>query len=693
MAARLSEPPVPIRIPAVRRLHGEEVTDEFAWMQERDSQDVVDHLDAENDYTRERLAHTDDLQELLYREIKGRIKQSDTSVAVRKNGWWYWTETRDGEQYQRYCRGFGFLDANRTVVLDVNELARGHDYFALGAFDISPDHSMLAYSTDTDGSEQYTMRFRDLATGAELADLIPNTYYSSAWALDSTTFFYVVTDDAMRPCEVRRHQVGTSVDDDDVVYREDDERCFVGVKLSRSEDAILISSSSKLSDEVRLLDAAEPNAEPVLIWERRPEVEYSVEHHPDALFIVTNEDAPNGRLVRAAAADPTEVTDVLAYDDAVKIEGVDAFRHHLVLWSRKEGLSCATVLRLDPAGSGEVVASYDLGFDEPVYAIEPELNPAFETDTLRFTYTSLDTPTTIFAEDVISRSRKSLKAQPVLGGFDASSYETLREWATTPDGTRVPISLVRAKKASDDSPGPLLLYGYGSYEATIEPSFSSARLSLLERGFTFTIAHVRGGGELGRGWYDGGKMLSKANTFDDFVACAQHLVENGYTTPAQLVARGASAGGLLMGAVVNQHPGLFAAVVAEVPFVDVINTMLDTSLPLTVTEWEEWGNPRDAATYEYMRTYAPYENVHEAEYPAMLITAGLNDPRVQYWEPAKWAARLREHTKSDEPILLKTEMGAGHGGPSGRYDIWRDEALVYAFILDALELGETVLMR
>ena len=690
----LGHPPPPIarRSPTTRRHHGDEVVDDYAWLRHRDDPEVRSYLEAENAYTEAAMAHTAALREVLFEEIKGRIQETDLSVPVRKGDWWYYSRTEEGRQYAIHCRKpagpRGELepaaDAAEQVLLDENTEAGDAEYFAVGAFDTTPDAGLLAWSCDTSGDETYTMRFRDLTTGADLPDEIPGTYYGTAWAGDNATFFYVRPDAAMRPYQLWRHRLGTSVDDDVLVHTEDDERFYLGVGSTKDECFIVLGLGSKVTSEVWVLDADDPIGAFRVVEPRCQDVEYSVEHWGDRFFIVTNADgAENFKLVSAPDATPARAhwSDVVGHRPDVKLSGFDVFAGHLVLFERAEGLRR---IRVRPLGDG---AGEEHVIDQPeaVSTASGGSNPEFESTVLRYSYTSMVTPSTVFDYDMATRQRTLRKQQPVLGGYDPDRYVTERLWATADDGTAVPISLVRRIDRLREVTAPALLYGYGSYEASMDPTFSSARLSLLDRGFVFAIAHVRGGGEMGRRWYTEGKLLAKRSTFTDFLACARYLVEQGWTSPSRLAIRGGSAGGLLVGAVVNMAPELFGAVVAEVPFVDALNTILDPSLPLTVMEWEEWGNPLECAeVYHYMKGYAPYENVEAKDYPPMLVTAGLNDPRVSYWEPAKWVARLRATKTDANRLLLKTEMGAGHMGPSGRYDAWRDEAFVYAFLLDTL---------
>lgn len=685
-------PPVAQREPTSRDRHGDVVVDEWAWLRHKDDPEVRAYLEAENRWTEAAMAHTKVLQERLFEEIKARIKETDLSVPVRKGDWWYYTRTEEGRQYPIHCRkpaGPGETppgDVAEQVMLDQNVEAGDADFFAVGAFDTTPDARLLAWSWDTSGEEVYTMRFRDLATGEELADVIPGTHYGTAWGNDNLTFFYVRPDEAMRPYQLWRHHLGTPADDDVLVHTEDDERFYLGVGTTKDERFVVLELGSKVTSEAWVLDAGDPKGAFRVVEPRCQDVEYHLEHWRDRFLIVTNADgAENFKLVEAPENDPgrDRWVDVVPHRPEVKLSGVDVFARHLVLFERAEGLRRIRVRRLE----GDGLSGEDHVIDQPeeVSTASGGANPEFDSTTLRYGYTSMVTPSSVFAYDMDTRERTLLKAQPVLGGYDPAQYVTERLWATADDGTAVPISVVRRIDVPRDTTAPALLYGYGSYEASIDPGFSSVRLSLLDRGFVFAIAHVRGGGEMGRHWYNEGKLLDKRNTFTDFIACARYLIEQGWTSPRRLAIRGGSAGGLLVGAVVNMAPELFGAVVAEVPFVDALNTILDPSLPLTVMEWEEWGNPvASADVYAYMRSYAPYENVEAKDYPPMLVTAGLNDPRVSYWEPAKWVAKLRATRTDGNTLLLKTEMGAGHMGPSGRYDAWRDEALVYAFLLDTL---------
>ncbi|MFG2054113.1 S9 family peptidase [Micromonospora sp. NPDC048930] len=690
--------PVPVakRVPSERTHHGDTVVDEYAWLAAKDDPETIAYLTAENAYTEARTAHLEQLRATLFEETRRRTQETDLSVPSRKDGYWYYTRTVEGQQYGVQCRravrdgeiappvsADGAPLDGEEVLLDGNLLAEGHDFFALGAFDVSPDGRWLAYSTDFSGDERFTLRIKDLSTGEVLADEIPGTFYGTAWSADASILFYVTVDDAWRPYRVWRHAVGTPSSEDVVVHQEDDERFWVGVELTRSERFVVIDIHSKITSEVRVVPAANPTGEPAIIAPRRQGVEYAVEHHGHRFLILHNDGAEDFALAYTSADAPGDWTPLIPHTPGTRLEAVDAFENHLVVSLRSNGL---TGLRVLPIGGGD---PYDIDFPEPLYSVGLDANPEYRTSEVRLRYTSLVTPDSVYDYDLVSRQLVLRRQKPVRPGpdgraYDPADYEQHRDWALADDGTRVPISLVCRTGTPRDGSAPCVIYGYGSYEASMDPWFSIARLSLLDRGVIFAVAHIRGGGELGRRWYDQGKLLAKKNTFTDFVACARHLVKAGWTGSDRLVARGASAGGLLMGAVANLAPDAFAGIVAQVPFVDALTSILDPSLPLTVTEWEEWGNPLDdPEVYAYMKSYTPYENVAEVDYPAILAVTSLNDTRVLYHEPAKWVARLRAVAPQGD-YLLKTEMGAGHGGPSGRYDAWREEAFINAWILDRL---------
>ncbi|SIN29565.1 oligopeptidase B [Micromonospora cremea] len=689
-------PPTAKRVPAERTHHGDTVVDEYAWLAAKDDPETIAYLTAENAYTEERTAHLAALRADLYEEIRQRTRETDLTVPTRKGGHWYYTRTVEGQQYGVHCRravrdsetdppvsADGAPLDGEEVLLDGNLLAEGHDFFSLGAFDVSPDGRWLAYSTDFSGDERFTLRVKDLTTGELLPDEIPGTFYGTAWSTDASVLFYVTVDDAWRPNRVWRHTVGSAAADDVVVQQEDDERFWVGVELTRSEKFILIDIHSKITSEVLVIPAANPTGTPAVIAPRRQGIEYTVEHHGHRFLILHNDGAEDFALAFTSADAPGDWVPLIEHSPGTRLEAVDAFANHLVVSLRTDGL---TGLRVLPVGGGD---EYDIDFPEPLYSVGLDANPEYRTGQVRLRYSSLVTPDSVYDYDLVTRQMVLRRQKPVLPGpdgrpYDPAEYEQHRDWALADDGTRVPISLVCRVGTPRDGSAPCELYGYGSYEASMDPWFSVARLSLLDRGVVFAVAHTRGGGELGRRWYDQGKLLAKKNTFTDFVACARHLVKSGWTASDRLVARGASAGGLLMGAVANLAPDAFAGIVAQVPFVDALTSILDPSLPLTVTEWEEWGNPlEDPEVYAYMKSYTPYENVAPVDYPAILAVTSLNDTRVLYSEPAKWIARLRAVAPGGD-YLLKTEMGAGHGGPSGRYDAWREEAFINAWILDRL---------
>ena len=697
-------PPTPACHPAELEAHGDVRIDDWYWLADREDPAVIEHLVAENAYTEAVTAATAGLRDQLFKEMVARIEETDLSVPARKGPWSYYSRTVKGSNYGIHCRrpaGTGDeAEGDEEVILDENILAEGHDYFALGNLAISPDHRWLAYSTDTSGGERYTMRFRDLDNGDESTESLVDTSYGVAWANDNATVFFVRVDEAMRPHQLWRHQVGTAPSGDVLVYEEPDEHYYLGVGRTKDDRYILCALDSKVTSEVRVLSADDPGGEFTIVEPRRQGIEYSVDHDrgdPDKgrqgrFLIVTNDGAEDFRLMAAPDDAPGRAswTEVIPAREGVRLDAVDPFANHLVVYEREDG---ETRIRVIDAVTG---VSTPVDQPETPSTVWGGANPEYDSTTLRYEYTSMVTPRSVFDLDLETGKLELRKRQPVLGDFDPDRYATERRWARAEDGTRVPISLVyRTDLVAAGAGAPCLLYGYGSYEASMDPTFSSLRLSLLDRGFVFAIAHVRGGGEMGRRWYEAGKFLSKPNTFTDFVACARTLIDEGWTSPDRLVARGGSAGGLLMGAVANLAPELFRAIVAEVPFVDCLTTILDDTLPLTVLEWEEWGNPvEDPEVYAVMKAYSPYDNVRSVDqhgvpvrYPDILATGGLSDPRVGFWEPAKWVAKLRT-ANPENRVLLKTEMGAGHGGPSGRYDAWKDEAFVYAFILETLGLTD-----
>jgi oligopeptidase B len=698
--ARDPEPPTARRIPSERTFHGDTFTDEYAWLCDASDPETIAFLEAENAYTEAMTAGQAELRDVIFGEIKARTQETDLSVPTRKGGWWYYVRSIEGKQYPVFCRRAARPDdagppmsedgsplEGEEVLLDGNELAGDSDFFSIGGYSVSPDGRLLAYSTDFTGSERFTLRVKDLVTGQTAADEIPDTYYGAAWSLDGSALFYTTVDDAWRPYRVWRHRVGTPAADDVIVREEPDEKFRVGVGLTRSERFLVLSVASAVTSEEWLLDAAQPEGEFALVAPRRQDVEYQIDHQigadgTDRLLILHNDHAENFELAAAPLSalplpDLAGLTPLIAHRADTRLLGVDAFADYLAVSFRRDGLTGLRIIRRDDT-------EYEVAFPEPVYTVSTGANPEYRAGLLRLGYVSLVTPNSVYDCDMATGELTLLKRQPVLplpGGaeYRPDDYTQFREWATASDGTRIPISLVCRAGTPRDGSAPFLLYGYGSYEISIDPSFSVSRLSLLDRGFGFAIAHIRGGGELGRRWYEDGKLLHKINTFTDFVACAEHLVDRGWTVPSRLIARGGSAGGLLMGAVANIAPQDFGGIVAQVPFVDALTSILDPSLPLTVTEWEEWGDPlHDPQVYAYMKSYTPYENVTPQAYPPILAVTSLHDTRVLYREPAKWIAKLQAVAKGG-PFLLKTEMVAGHGGRSGRYDKWREEALILAW--------------
>ncbi len=678
-------PPRARQIPHELTMHGETRVDPYFWLRERDNPDVIAYLEAENAYLKDALRPTEPLQEQLYAELRGRIKEDDATVPVQRDEYFYYARTETGKQYPIFCRKRGGLDAPEEILLDQNALAEGHPFCKLGVYRVSPDHRLLAYSVDTAGSEQFMLRIKDLATGEHLPDTILNTSYSAEWAADSRTLFYVTLDESWRPFKLWRHRLGDDPAGDSPVYHETDESFFVRLSKTTSKAYLLVSLDSTNTSEVRYIPADQPESAPAVIAPRRHGIEYSVEHHGDRWLIVTNEDAINFRLMAAPIGSQSRELwiELIPHRDDVLLEDLTAFRDYLALYERADGYKRIRIA----TPKGEHLRA--VAFPEPVYTVTPGPNENFESRVVRFTYHSLVTPPSVIDYDMAAGRWIERKRDEIPSGYDPALYESRRLYATAPDGARVPISLVYRRDQRREGGNPALLYGYGAYGVSSEPAFQAHRISLLDRGFVFAIAHVRGGSELGRRWYEDGKLLRKKNTFTDFIACAEELIRQGYTTPDRLAIMGGSAGGLLMGAVVNLRPDLFKAVIAKVPFVDVINTMSDPSLPLTVIEYEQWGNPNDRQYYDYMRSYSPYDNLESRAYPHMLVTAGLNDPRVSYWEPAKWVAKLRTVNTGDNLVLLKTNMDAGHAGASGRFDLLREIALDYAFLIHALGVDAT----
>jgi oligopeptidase B len=678
-----STPPMAQKVPHAKVLHGERRVDNYFWLREKTNPAVREYLEAENAYCNAVMKPTEGFQEKLYREILSHIKETDLEVPYRENGWFYYSRTEQGKQYSIHCRKRGSLDAPEEVTLDLNELAKTEKYLRLGAYDVSDDGHLLAHSFDRTGFSDYTLQIKDLRSGQVLPERVERIR-SVAWATDNRTLFYTLQDDAKRAYRLYKHRLGTPVAQDELVFEEKDERFNVSLGRSRSRRFVLLTVGSLTASEVRYLSADQPDGVWKLIAPRRQDHEYDVEHHGDFFYIRSNDKGRHFRLVKAPVDDPVEARwqEVVPHRPEVMLEGHFLFSRHYVLFEREGGLPH---LRITDLSDGK---SHRVAFPEAVYSAFPHVNPEFDTGVFRYGYQSLVTPGSVFDYDMERREAKLLKQREVPGGYESSRYHTERLHATASDGTRIPVSLVYRADVKRDGRAPMWLTGYGSYGAPYSTGFSPARLSLLDRGVICAFAHIRGGGDLGKTWHDAGRMLNKRNTFTDFIAVAEHLMAQRYTSKERLVIEGGSAGGLLMGAVVNLRPDLFRAVIADVPFVDVINTMLDESLPLTVGEFEEWGNPKKPAEYAYMMTYSPYDNLRARRYPAMLVKTSFNDPAVMYWEPAKYVARLRTLKRDRNPLLFKTNLTGSHGGASGRYDRFREIAFDYAFLLTQVGIRE-----
>jgi oligopeptidase B len=694
MSRAESAAPAPKRVDSRRVHHDDVFLDPYEWMRDKSDPEVIAHLEAENAHVDEMTEYQEPLRQKIFDEIKARTKETDLSVPLRRGDWWYYGRSFEGKQYGVHCRCpisgpddweppvFDEHTAvpGEQIILDENVEADGHDYFAVGAASVSPDGNLLAYSTDVVGDERYTLQFKDLRTSALYPDRITGIAAGITWATDSATVYYTTVDESWRPDTVWRHRLGHTGHDEQV-FTEPDERFWVGVGRTRSNRYIIIAAGSAITSEIRFADAADPQAEFTTVLPRRDGVEYSVDHAiiggEDRFLILHNDGAPNFTLAEAPVDDPSAQRTLIAARDDVRLEGVDAFARHIVVHYRRGALPKLQLWPLTDRGYGTPA---DITFDSELMACGLGGNPNWDAPRLRIGATSFLTPMRIYDIDLSTGERTLLREQPVLGGFRREDYVERRDWATAEDGTRIPISLMYRNGV--EFPAPTVLYGYGAYESSEDPRFSIARLSLLDRGMVFAVAHVRGGGEMGRLWYERGKLLEKKNTFTDFIAAASHLVDIRLTRPRNLVALGGSAGGLLMGAVANMAPDQFAGILAQVPFVDPLTTILDPSLPLTVTEWDEWGNPlEDRDVYDYMKSYSPYENVAAKDYPAILAMTSLNDTRVLYVEPAKWVAALRHHKTDSRPVLLRTQMAAGHGGISGRYERWKEAAFQYAWLL------------
>lgn len=659
-----------------RTLHGSTVDDPWSWLREKSDSDVIAHIEAENLHTSQLLEPTLGLQRDIFNEIKDRTQETDLAVPAQRGDYWYATRTEEGKAYAIRLRMRGGPNGPIELVLDENEEAEGEDYFRLGNLVVSSDQRFVAYSTDTNGAESYTTRIREISSQQDLSDVLMECRYGLAWSSDGSYLFYTVADEALRPFQVWRHEIGTEQTDDVVVFREDDDRFYVGLGRTRSGEFIVITVDSAVTESAWVIPASEPTAVPSAVLPRVEGVEYSIDHRGDEFWITINDEGPDGRLVTVPTTGG-EPSELISHAQGRKLAFPMCFSDHVLVWGRADGLPAVFVY-----GEGTLTP---LRFDEPIYEVSPGANHEFLATSVRYAFESFVTPYSVYDHDLVTGERTLLKQMPVLCDFDSKDYIQERMWAPARDGAQIPISLVRHVDAPVDGSGALLLYAYGAYEVSTPVRFSIARLSLLDRGVGYAVAHVRGGGEMGKEWYEQGKLSNKMNTFTDLVDVAELLSRSGVCAGDRIAARGASAGGLTIGAALNLAPSAFAAVVAEVPFVDVVNTMLDAELPLTVVEWEEWGNPVEAHEFAWISEYAPYENVGRVDYPPLLVTAGLNDPRVAYWEPAKWVQLLRERSTSDAEILLKTEMSAGHFARSGRYDVWRDEALILAFVLTRLD--------
>ena len=679
--------PIAPKRPHVIRQHGQIRVDDYFWMRFRENPEVLKYLTAENSYLAQFMQHTSTLQEQLFQEMKARIKEDDQSVPERRGSCLYYTRTETGRQYRVFCRRHGSMDAPEEVLLDQNSLAEGQKFCRVGVFAVSPDERKLAYSVDFDGSEQFAIFIKDLHTGNLYPETIPNTSsdfssnHGAAWSNDSQHLFYVTLDKTLRPFKAYRHVLGGDPAGDRMLFHEADETFWLILDKSRTQSCITLLSHSTLTREWQTLDADNPDSAFQVFAPRRRGVEYNIEHHESRFFIVTNENATNFKLMETPvhATSVENWREVIPHRADVFIEGAAAFQNHLVLFERRDGLKQIRISAADGCTGVHYVS-----FPDPVYNVRPEENPEFKSSALRFTYSSLISPNSVIDLNMDTHEWELRKRQEIPSGYDASAYVTERLHASAPDGTRIPISMVYKKGLRKDGRNPALLYGYGSYGFSIDADFVSSRFSLIDRGFVFAIAHIRGGSELGRPWYDNGKLLNKRNTFTDFIACAEYLISQGYTSPDDLAIMGGSAGGLLVGACMTMRPDLFKAVVAKVPFVDVVSTMSDASIPLTTSEYDEWGNPDNKTYFDYIMSYSPYDNIHASAYPDVLLTTGLQDPRVAYWEPAKFAAKLRAMKTSGSLLLLKTNMDAGHGGASGRYDYLREVAFDYAFLIDRL---------
>lgn len=674
------QPPKAKKVLKTLTIHDDERQDDYFWLNDRENEEVIEYLNAENDYYGAVTAKYKDFENSLFEEMKARIKEDDQSVPYKYNGYWYIVKYEKGKDYPIYLRKKDSLEAADELLFDCNEMARGHDYFKLAGLSVSPDNTMISFGMDTVGRRNYTLQIKSLVTNEILSDVIENTTGSATWANDNKTLFYTIKDEkTLRSNRVFKHRLGTSSLDDTLVFHEEDDTFGVTVYKSKSRKYLIIACYSTLTNEYYILNADTPDSEFSIFQKRIRGLEYSISHYNDHFYIVTNaDDAINFKLMKTSEHKTgiEEWTEVIPHRPDVLLEDIDIFKDFLVISERSNGLNHIRIKRWD--GSED----YYLPFDNETYTAYTSTNVEFDTIILRYGYNAMTTPSSSIDFNMVTKEKTILKEQEVLDpNFKKDNYASERLWATATDGTKIPISMVYKKGMKRDGKNPLLLYAYGSYGHTIDPYFSSIRLSLLDRGFVYAIAHVRGGEYLGRQWYVGGKLLQKKNTFTDFIACSKFLIAENYTSPDHLYALGGSAGGLLIGAVINEAPELYNGVIAAVPFVDVVTTMLDNSIPLTTGEYDEWGNPNEKTYYEYIKSYSPYDNVKKQDYPHILVTTGLHDSQVQYWEPAKWVAKLRASKTDNNKLLLKTNMKAGHGGASGRFEALREDAEEYAFLL------------
>jgi oligopeptidase B len=681
-------PPIARRQETIHTIHGHRLADDYAWLREKTSPEVSAFLEQENAYTRAVMKPTEELQATLYKEMISHIKETDVSVPFRAGAYFYYSRTEQGAQYPIYCRKHGSLDDSEEIMLDMNQLAVGESFMALGALTVSDDGNLLAYTTDTTGFRQYTLHMKDLRTGELLADQA-HRVGSVVWTADNRTIFYSVEDEeTKRQFQVFRHVVGRPQAEDVLVYEEADERFNVGVGRTRDKKYMVLESASHTTSEEQFLPADQPEGRWTVVEPRRENIEYTADHRDGLWYIRVNDTARTFRIVTAPVATPGRAhwRELMSHREDVMLEDLELFQSFAVLEERSNGLPHLRILNFDPQGAF-AGPSPQIAFPEPTYSAHPHVNREFVTDTFRYGYTSLVSPTSVYEYDVLTNQSMLLKELEVPGGFDRSLYRSERLFATAPDGTKIPVSLVYRKDKKGEGKNPLYIYGYGSYGYALPVGFNSNRLSLLDRGFVLAYAHIRGGGDMGKPWHDAGRLMNKMNTFTDFIAITEYLTAHGYGDPHRVAMEGGSAGGLLMGAVANLRPDLYRAVLSHVPFVDVMNTMLDPTLPLTIAEYEEWGDPNQPEAFEYMLKYSPYDNLERKEYPAMLVKTSLNDSQVMYWEPAKYVARLRTLKMDDRLLLLETNMSAGHGGASGRYDYLKEIALDYAFLLQELGAG------